>query len=307
MPAPKSILFVCTGNVFRSVAAEQSFKKYLADTGIDGWEVGSAGIVAEKEPVDPKVLETLKVLGMDDIRYQQRKLTKEMLAQYDAVVGMAENHIEFIKSAFGYRHALLFNDLATGEQTSVWDIEDEVSDYATNRPAVEEKLERTVRDIHAKIPDVFKSANERFYLFSDFVGGRVSHRNGYPFITLHETPQSVAFMSIDIPSKEDGHILVIPRERYVDLADIPNDTLGDLISVTRKIGNALAEDHDGYNILLNNGRDAGQYMMHTHFHVIPRRSGDGITIEAWKHPNISLGEFIKLNEKLKREIDSAAD
>lgn len=306
MSAHKSILFVCTGNIFRSVAAEQSFNQYLAGTGIDGWEVGSAGIVAEKEPVDPKVLETLKTLGMDNIRYQQRKLTKEMLAQYDVVVGMAENHIEFMKSEFDYRHALLFNDLATGDQTSIWDIEDDILDYATNRPAVEEKLERTVRDIHAKIPDVFKSANERFYLFSDFVNGRVSHRNGYPFITLHETPQSVAFMSIDIPSKEDGHILVIPRERYVDLADVPSDILNNLISVTRKIGNALAEDHDGYNILLNNGRDAGQYMMHTHFHVIPRRVGDGITIEAWKRPKISLEEFIKLNDKLKREIDSAA-
>lgn len=298
----KSILFVCTGNVFRSVSAEHCFKKYLSDNGITDWEVGSAGTLAPEEQIDPKVLETLHELGISSFKHQQNKLTREMIDSHDAIVCMAENHMEFIKSELGYAHAVLFNDLAIEKQTSIWDMEDDVPDYATNRQAVEEKLERTVRDIHGKIPSLFKNANERFYLFRDFVNGKVSHRNGYPFITLYETPHAVAFMSIDIPYKEDGHILVIPKKRYVDLSEISDDIANDILRVIQKVGRALTTEHGGYNVLLNNGRDAGQFMMHSHFHIIPRRGGDGIKIETWKRPHISLEDFIQINEKLKRQI-----
>ncbi|MDO8593707.1 MAG: hypothetical protein Q7R59_02335 [bacterium] len=159
----KSILFVCTGNVFRSVSAEQCFKKYLSDNGINGWEVGSAGIIADKASIDPKTLETLQKFGIENFAHHQRKLTREILGAYDVIVGMAENHIAFMKSEFKYSYGVLFNGLALGEQTSVWDIENDVPDYLTDRPAVEKKIERTVRDIHDKIPAVFKNANERFY------------------------------------------------------------------------------------------------------------------------------------------------
>lgn len=164
MTAERSILFVCTGNVFRSIAAEQCFKKHLFDNRITDWHIGSAGIIADPASIDPKVLETLREFGIDDVDHKQRRLTREILEEYDVVVGMASNHIEFMKSEFGYTHALLFNDLASREQTSIWDIEDDVADYATNRGAVEEKIERTVKDIHEKIPAVFKNTNERFYV-----------------------------------------------------------------------------------------------------------------------------------------------
>lgn len=301
----RSILFVCTGNVFRSVAAEYGFKKYLADNKIAGWKVGSAGVVADPAVVDPETLRELAELGIDASAHQQRKLTRELLEGYDAVVGMAEDHLAFMKAYFDYNDALLFNDLAAEEQSSIWDIEDEVADHATNRRAVETFIDHTVSSIVGKMPGVYKNANERFYLFSDFVAGRVAHRNGYPFITLHETPNTIAFMSIDIPSKEDGHILVIPKRRYADLAHIPDELLTELLAAVKKVGQALRENHDGYNLLLNNGREAGQYMMHSHFHIIPRRAGDDIRVEGWDHPKIRKEDFVALNERLKRQIAAA--
>ncbi len=305
MTAQKSILFVCTGNVFRSVAAEQCFKKYLSDNGITGWTVGSAGIEADPASVDPKTFQVLHELGIPTFEHHQQKLTRELLDSYDVVVAMAEDHVEFMKSQFKYTYTVLFNELATEAKTSIRNVED-MPDFETNRQTIEAFIEKTVRHIHDSIPMLFKNVSERFYLFSDFVGGKVSHRNGYPFITLYETPNVVAFMSIDIPYKEDGHILIIPKKRYFDLADIPDDILHELIVAIKKVGQALGIDHGGYNVLLNNGLDAGQYMMHTHFHLIPRRYGDGIQIETWKRPLISREDFIKLNEKLKQEIDRGA-
>lgn len=300
--AQKSILFVCTGNVFRSVSAELCFKKYISDNASEEWKIGSAGIVADPALIDPKTILTLRELGVDAVDREQRKLTREMLGAYDVIVAMAENHIEFIKSEFGYKYAILFNELAVREKKSVLDIEDEVSDYTTNRSGVEEKIERTVREINQKTPALYKGVMERFYLFSDFVEGKKIHRNGYPFIALYETPHSVAFMSVDIPGNEDGHVLVIPKKRYVTLSSIPDDVVCDIVSSIKKVGDAINIEHGGYNVLLNNGLDAGQYIIHTHFHIIPRRSGDGITVEGWEHSEISREDFILINEKLKRQI-----
>jgi histidine triad (HIT) family protein len=219
---------------------------------------------------------------------------------------IAKNHLDFIQLKLRHPRAILFNELALREKSSIWDIEDTVKDYKTNRKAVEKEIARTVKYIHSKIPQLFKNTSERFYLFSDFVGGLISHRNGYPFITLHETKNTIAFMSIDIPPKEDGHILVIPKKRYADLAEIPANTRNELLAAVQKIGKAIGERHGGYNVLLNNGADAGQYIFHVHFHVIPREHGDGIVIESWDKRKIGKKDFIKLNDQLKKEIRRSA-
>jgi histidine triad (HIT) family protein len=294
MTSQKSVLFVCTANVFRSLSAQECFKKYLSDNGITGWKVTSAGTSAEDYPLDQKTLEVLQGFGIDATGHKRQQLTKEMLTTHDAVVAMAEDHIGFMKSQFGYKYAILFNELASNQKTSIENNGEDV--------------EHIVRDIHSKIPAVFKNVSERFYLFSDFVAGRITHHgeNGLPFITLHETPHSVAFMSVDIPSNEDGHILVIPKKRFFNLSEIPDEVLKDIFVSIKKVGAALNIDHGGYNVLLNNGLDAGQYMLHTHFHIIPRRDGDGIEVEGWKHPKVSREEFIRLNEMLKQQIQRSS-
>jgi protein-tyrosine phosphatase len=297
----KSILFVCTGNVFRSVSAEYAFKKYLKENKIQDWKVASAGIIAKKEPIDPKAVSTLKSLGISNINHKQKRLTSKMLKEYDVVVAIAENHIEFMKSRFRYNDAILFNELVKEERASILDI-DEVPNFLRNRPEVEKKIDRTIHYIFKNTPALFKNARDRYYLFSDFVSGDRLHRNGYPFIKLYETKNTTSFMSIDLPRKEDGHILVIPKKRYKDLSEIPSNVLSELAETIKTIGRAISRNHGGFNVLLNNGSDAGQYIFHTHFHIIPRNYNDGIKIEVWDHANIPLKRFIKINNQLIEQI-----
>ncbi len=284
------------------MSAEYAFKKYLSDNKIGGWKVGSAGIIAKKKAINPKTIEVLRSFGIKNIWHKPKKLTEKMLKDYDAVVVFAENHLNFMNSKFSRKEILLFNELAVNKKNSFWDVEDELSGRKINKKAVEEKIESKIREIFDKIPGVFKNASERYYLFADFVNGSISHRNGFPFIKLRETKNSVAFMSIDIPSKEDGHILVIPKKRYVDLAEIPENTLKEIMRSIKKIGSAVKINHGGYNVLLNNGADAGQYIFHAHFHIIPRKYNDGIKLEEWNHKNISVRDFVKLNDKLRKQI-----
>ncbi|MBW6442263.1 HIT domain-containing protein [Patescibacteria group bacterium] len=298
----KKVLFVCTGNVFRSMSAEYALKKYLKDKKISGWEVNSAGIKAKKEVIDPKTIEVLEELGIKDIKHHQKKLTKNLLKEHDVIIAMAKNHYDFIRSKFNYKNVVLFNELAINKKESVLDIQDEVKDYLNNRKDVEDKIKKTVRYILNKTPDLFKRISERFFLFSDFIEGSKKHRNGFPFMKLYETKNTVTFMSIDIPQKEDGHILIIPKKRYEGLSEIPPLILKELMGSVVKVGTAISNDHTGYNVLINNGVDAGQYIFHSHIHLIPRKEGDGINIEIWKGRKMNSKEFIDLNKKLKKQI-----
>jgi diadenosine tetraphosphate (Ap4A) HIT family hydrolase len=54
--------------------------------------------------------------------------------------------------------------------------------------------------------------------------------------------------------------------------------------------------------LLNNGKSAGQWIMHLHFHIIPRNPKDDIAIEDFERKQLSLPKFMKLYKSLKKEF-----
>ncbi len=298
----KSVLFVCTTNVFRSVSAEYLLKKYLKKNGISGWNIGSAGTIARKESVDETTKKALFSMGVEKINHKQRKLSRELLNSYDIVIAMAQDHVDFIKEEFGFTDVFLFNELAKWKRTSIPDIQDIVPDYETNERAMRKGIFRTIGYINSKMPKLFANVSERFYLFSDLLDGKKRHKNSFPFIRLYETKNTVAFMSIDIPEKEDGHILVVPKNRYSKLEFIPDYVLKEIILSLKKIGKALDENHGGYNILLNNGKDAGQYIFHTHFHLVPRRMFDSIKMGWWRNRKLKKEEFVNLNKTIKNQI-----
>jgi histidine triad (HIT) family protein len=300
----RSILFVCTGNVFRSKSANLAFNQYLKDNNIKNWKVDSAGTIANREESSFKTIDTLHKFGIKNTKHKQKKLTKKMLDEYDIIVAMADYHQNFIKKEFNYNQVILFNELALHKNTSVWDINDVVKNRTNNEKAVQKHIEKTIKYIVEQIPNIYKNACERFYLFDEFVNGCKKHSNGYPFIKLHETKNTLSFMSIDIPSKKNGHILIIPKKRFSDFAHVPKQISNELIHSIQKIAKAISKNHGGYNVLLNNGLDAGQYIYHTHFHIIPRNYNDGIKIEGWNHETISEKEFIKLNKLLLKQINS---
>lgn len=74
-----NVLFVCTGNVFRSMSAEYLMKKYLKDHNINDISVSSAGTTAHPQPSFPETLARLRKDGCDASEHQQTKLTAEVL------------------------------------------------------------------------------------------------------------------------------------------------------------------------------------------------------------------------------------
>lgn len=143
-----------------------------------------------------------------------------------------------------------------------------------------------------------KKSARKVCIFCDFISGkRKTHQTGLPFLILDETKESISFLAEDQPQKET-QVLVIPKAHYEGIAHLPSHTLLDLINHVMMTSSLLKQMHDGCNILINEGKAAGQCVMHTHVHVISRSPKDGIAIELWKRKNLSVAAFRKRHGRI---------
>ncbi|MBQ4482845.1 MAG: HIT family protein [Lachnospiraceae bacterium] len=97
-----------------------------------------------------------------------------------------------------------------------------------------------------------------------------------------------------------GHALILPKEHYADLYEIPDELLKKAASLAKKIVSELTEKlgADGYNIVQNNGEKAGQTVFHFHIHLIPRYENDGQLI-GWKPGKPGDDELKALADKIR--------
>ena len=93
----------------------------------------------------------------------------------------------------------------------------------------------------------------------------------------------LAYSFLDIGPIAKGHALVVPKDHYVTLDDMPAEVTAAVHELAARVAPVLqkAVGAEGLNVLQNNGRVAGQVVMHLHVHLIPRWSGDGL---KWPWP-----------------------
>ena len=82
----------------------------------------------------------------------------------------------------------------------------------------------------------------------------------------------------DINPIANGHTLVIPKRHFTTILDIPNTLAEEMIKLIKDISDELITNKkaDGFNIISNNLKPAGQIVPHLHIHIIPRKEGDKI-------------------------------
>ena len=139
-------------------------------------------------------------------------------------------------------------------------------------------------------------------VFCNFLKSGAKHSNGFPFLPIHETKHSISFLSVDFPDKEDGHTLVIPKIHGRAIYDLPKAVQHDLMEHVALMSRILRKRHGGCNILLNDGKHAGQTVMHAHFHLVPRDEGDKIKIEVWRRKEMEEESFQYLTEVMRTEV-----
>ena len=90
-----------------------------------------------------------------------------------------------------------------------------------------------------------------------------------PSTKIYEDDEILAFK--DINPAAPIHILVIPKKHIESLAHMkPGDevVIGKIYSVIDKISEEQGFKENGYRVIVNCGRDAGQEVMHLHFHIL---------------------------------------
>ena len=85
---------------------------------------------------------------------------------------------------------------------------------------------------------------------------------------------------LDLSPATKGHALILPKEHYADIYEIPEDLLAKAIVLAKKMATHMTDQLkcDGFNIVQNNGETAGQTVFHFHIHLIPRYKEDHQTI-----------------------------
>jgi histidine triad (HIT) family protein len=122
-----------------------------------------------------------------------------------------------------------------------------------------------------------------------------------PVAKIYEDDVVLAFL--DIGPLSDGHTLVIPKQHFEELHDCPAELLGRVCSCLGKVAGAVATamNCDGYNLLCNNGRAAGQLIEHLHFHIIPRNAGDGV-FNRWPAYKYADGKIEEIATKIRQNL-----
>ncbi|MEA3378153.1 MAG: HIT family protein [Nanoarchaeota archaeon] len=118
-----------------------------------------------------------------------------------------------------------------------------------------------------------------------------------PSSKVYEDEDIFAFL--DIAPLNKGHTLVIPKKHFNEIYQMPDNLLGKLFSVVKKIACALKQDNDGVNILQNNGKAAGQVVGHVHVHLIPRKDNDNVNLGSWKTKEYQENEIKQYQDKIK--------
>lgn len=126
-----------------------------------------------------------------------------------------------------------------------------------------------------------------------------------PATKLFEDPHTIAIL--DINPITLGHSLYISKEHYDTLLDVPADLLAGIMKNLPRVVSALlkATGCEGFNIIQNNQRCAGQLVAHLHFHIIPRRPGDPIHFN-WQAQPYQKEESQKLAQVIMETLKHRA-
>ena len=130
-------------------------------------------------------------------------------------------------------------------------------------------------------------------IFCQIASGRI------PSIRLYEDDLFVAFM--DISPQTEGHFLIVPKNHYEAMENVPDKVLAKALPLAKKLSTAalLGLGVEGFNLIQNDGEVAGQTIGHWHLHIVPRRDPKEISLPPGPPADLTklpfVAEKIRLN------------
>ena len=111
-----------------------------------------------------------------------------------------------------------------------------------------------------------------------------------PSKTIYEDDEFRAILDLGPATK--GHALILPKNHFADIYELPDDTAAKVFILTKKLVKQITDKlHcDGFNVVQNNGEMAGQTVFHFHMHLIPRYEDDAQRL-GWNPKETTLDEL----------------
>ena len=132
-------------------------------------------------------------------------------------------------------------------------------------------------------------------VFCKIIDGKI------PAAKIYEDSWVVGFL--DIMPANKGHCLVVPRKHTSNLIEMNDEDLVATMKAAKKVARALSLSfgNGSFNIVMNNGKEAGQLVNHAHIHLIPRFQKDRLRIK-WSHLKYEGDEMKEYADKIKKFI-----
>lgn len=131
-------------------------------------------------------------------------------------------------------------------------------------------------------------------------------RKEIPSYKIFENDDVYAFL--DISQVTPGHTLLIPKKHIENIFDYTQEDAAKYLQYLPIVANAIkASDKKiiGMNIQNNNGKYAGQVVMHSHFHLIPRRLDDGLKIPTRNNASkYTTADYERIAKKIRENVQS---
>ena len=104
---------------------------------------------------------------------------------------------------------------------------------------------------------------------------------------------------LDQGPETKGHALILPKDHYADLFELPEETAGEVMKLAKRMMIKMRDKLgcEGFNLVQNNGDLAGQTVFHFHLHLIPRYRADRQTI-AWKPQEVTPEELAEVRKQI---------
>ena len=158
-----------------------------------------------------------------------------------------------------------------------------------------EQLKALQEKIKQMSPEELKEFQKKQCIFCQIVEGKIQSRK------IYEDDRVMGIL--DINPANPGHTLLLTKEHYSIMPQLPDDEVAHIFMVAKSLSNSMLRsiDSQGTNIIVANGVAAGQRAQHFMVHVIPRKENDGVNF-VLPQKTIDLGEIESIGNRLKAAL-----
>lgn len=128
-------------------------------------------------------------------------------------------------------------------------------------------------------------------IFCDIIDGKI------PSKKVYEDEDILSILDISQTTK--GHTLVMSKKHYNNFLEMPENEYANLMKKVQSIAKKVVENMNanGCNILINTNEIAGQTVMHTHVHIIPRYDANDTVDFKFNENQYDLDEILNTINK----------